>query len=292
MFDLNARFTQSFLTGMVASVNPCGFVLLPTYLLYFLGINGSAAGSQRATVRRALAVGSAVSAGFITVFVIIGYISRVFTNWLNENAKYAGLVIGIAMVALGLAMLAGYRLPINTPKLQAGGKDRTVGSMYLYGVGYAVASIGCTFPLFSSTVLGTVSTDGFANGVAAIAFYGVGMALVVIALTVTLAVAQTGMLRLLRAGMRHMETIGAFVVLVTGVYLTWYWFSTIRDNLPSNQVTNVQERIQNWIYEHQAAVGWTFGLIIAAAVVFLLVGKRAKPTATGDEPAELAHAER
>jgi cytochrome c-type biogenesis protein len=285
MFDLNVRFTQSFLTGMLASVNPCGFVLLPTYLLYFLGLNGGAAGSQRATVRRALAVGSAVSAGFITVFVIIGMISRVFTTWLNENAKYAGLVIGIAMVALGVAMLAGYRLPINTPKLQVGGKDRTTTSMFLYGIGYAVASIGCTFPLFSGTVLGTVSTQGFANGVVAITFYGVGMALVVIALTVTLAVAQTGMLRALRASMRYVETAGAFVVLLSGVYLTWYWVSTIRDDLPSNQVTNVQQRVENWVYTHQALVGWTFGLIVAAAVVFVLAGRRAKSTpADGPRP--------
>jgi cytochrome c biogenesis protein CcdA len=276
MFDLNVRFTQSFLTGMVASVNPCGFVLLPTYLLYFLGLNGGG-GSQRATVRRALAVGAAVSAGFITVFVIIGVISRVFTTWLNENAKYAGLVIGLVLVVLGISMLAGYRLPIATPKLQAGGKDRTARSMYLYGVGYAVASIGCTFPLFSSIVLGTVSTQGFANGVVAVAFYGVGMALVVIALTVTLAVAQTGMLRVLRAGMRYVETIGAAVVLLSGMYLTWYWISTIRDDLPSNQVTNAQERIQNWIYTHQALVGWTFGVIVAAAVVFVLIGRRPKP---------------
>lgn len=281
MFDLNIRLTRSFLTGMLASVNPCGFVLLPTYLLYFLGISG-AAGSQRATVRRALAVGAAVSAGFIAVFVVIGVISRVFTNWLSENAKYAGLAIGIAMVVLGLAMLAGYRLPINTPKLQAGGKDRTATSMFLYGVGYAVASIGCTFPLFSSTVLGTVNTDGFATGVVAIAFYGVGMALVVVALTVTLAVAQTGMLRVLRAGMRHVETISAVVVLLSGVYLTWYWFSTIRNDLPSSRVGDVQSRVENWVYTHQSLVGWTFGAIVAAAVVFVLVGRRHKPTPTDD----------
>lgn len=29
----------SFLRGMVAAVNPCAFVLLPTYLVYFLGID-------------------------------------------------------------------------------------------------------------------------------------------------------------------------------------------------------------------------------------------------------------
>ena len=31
----------SFLRGMVAAVNPCGFVLLPTYLMYFLGLEAA-----------------------------------------------------------------------------------------------------------------------------------------------------------------------------------------------------------------------------------------------------------
>lgn len=61
------------------------------------------------------------------------------------------------------------------------------------------------------------------NGMVAIAFYGVGMALVVTALTVTLAVAETGLLRFLRAGTRYLETISAVVVLLSGIYLSWYW---------------------------------------------------------------------
>ena len=149
MLALDGRFTQSFLTGLVASVNPCGFVLLPTYLLYFLGINGSLPGTQHATVRRALKVSAALSAGFLAVFLVIGFISRVFTTWLNEHAKYAALGIGLVLLVVGIAMLAGWRVPISTPKLQAGGRDRTVRSMFLYGIAYAVASIGCTFPLFS-----------------------------------------------------------------------------------------------------------------------------------------------
>ena len=44
----------SFIRGMVAAVNPCGFILLPTYLMYFLGMQGAAPGTQRATMRRAL----------------------------------------------------------------------------------------------------------------------------------------------------------------------------------------------------------------------------------------------
>ena len=40
-----------FVAGMLAAVNPCGFVLLPTYLMYFLGLQGIAPGTQRATIR-------------------------------------------------------------------------------------------------------------------------------------------------------------------------------------------------------------------------------------------------
>ena len=62
----------SFLRGLVAAVNPCGFILLPTYLMYFLGMQGQHPGSQRASIRRALVVSAAVSAGFLTVFLAAG----------------------------------------------------------------------------------------------------------------------------------------------------------------------------------------------------------------------------
>ena len=84
----------SFIRGMVAAVNPCGFILLPTYLMYFLGMQGSLPGTQRATMRRALLVSAAVSAGFLSVFLVAGVISYNFTNWINENAKYATGGIG------------------------------------------------------------------------------------------------------------------------------------------------------------------------------------------------------
>ena len=37
---IEGNFAYSFMLGMLAAVNPCGFVLLPAYLLYFLGIDG------------------------------------------------------------------------------------------------------------------------------------------------------------------------------------------------------------------------------------------------------------
>ena len=98
------NLSLSFITGMLAAVNPCGFILLPTYLLYFLGLSSAEAGKQRAPISRALLVSGAVSAGFLSVFLVVGGVTRFFTDWISENAKYATAVIGVALIALGIAM--------------------------------------------------------------------------------------------------------------------------------------------------------------------------------------------
>ena len=35
---IDGLFAYAFTTGMLATVNPCGFAMLPAYLSYFLGI--------------------------------------------------------------------------------------------------------------------------------------------------------------------------------------------------------------------------------------------------------------
>ena len=66
------NLSLSFIRGLLASINPCGFVLLPTYLMYFLGVSTVDGHSQRAPIGRALMVGTSVSAGFLGVFFTIG----------------------------------------------------------------------------------------------------------------------------------------------------------------------------------------------------------------------------
>ena len=270
------RLWLSFGSGLLAAVNPCGFVLLPTYLMYFLGVSGRP-GTQRATVRRALLVSAALSAGFMTVFVIVGGISRLFTNWLNQNAKYVGLLIGLALVILGIAMLFGYRLPFSTPKLETGKRDQTIASMYVFGLAYAIASIGCTIGPFSATVLGTIDTDGFFQGIVAIVLYGVAMSLLITTLTVTLAVAQGGLLKSLRSGMKYVETASAIVMILSGLYLSWYWFNDIRDKYDDNltgRVLNWQERIAQYIDDNRLVLAIAFAIIVGIALTYTFVSQR------------------
>ncbi|CAB4720974.1 unannotated protein [freshwater metagenome] len=276
MIASSDRLWLSFGSGLLAAVNPCGFVLLPTYLMYFLGVSGRP-GTQRATVRRALLVSAALSAGFMTVFVIVGGISRLFTNWLNQNAKYVGLLIGVALVILGIAMLFGYRLPFSTPKLETGKRDQTIASMYVFGLAYAIASIGCTIGPFSATVLGTIDTDGFVQGIFAIVLYGVAMSLLITTLTVTLALAQGGLLKSLRTGMTYVETASAIVMILSGLYLSWYWFNDIRnkyDDDLTGRVLNWQERIAQYIDNNRLVLAIVFAVIVGSALTYTFASRR------------------
>ena len=267
---MNDRLWLSFGSGLLAAVNPCGFVLLPTYLMYFLGVTGRP-GTQRASVHRALIVGSALSAGFMSVFLLVGAITRLFTDYINQNAKYVALLIGVALFVMGVAMLAGWRLPYTTPKLNVGQRDRTTASMFVFGVAYAVASIGCTLGPFTATVLGTITTEGFAPGLLAIALYGIAMSLLVIALTVTLALAQGSLLNTLRNGMRHVERASAVVMMLSGLYLAWYWWNDIRVNYDDDLTGSVlgwQERVANAIDDNRALLAIVLTVVVVGAIVF------------------------
>lgn len=280
------NLSLSFVRGMIAAVNPCGFVLLPTYLLYFLGLSSQEAGARRAPLSRALVVSGAVSAGFLGVFLVVGLISELFTDWVTQNAKYATAVIGVALVVLGIAMLFGYKLPIMTPKLDAGGRDRTVGSMFVYGVAYAVASIGCTIGLFIATLFGTGRREGYAAGVANIVAYGAGMALLITALTVALAVANVGLLKVLRRGMQYVEMIaGAFVVL-SGLYLLWYFVKVDvqEEGDPiTDAVADWQNEAQVFLNDHWPTVATVLVAVVGGAVAAVAWQRRRRRPGTPND---------
>src|SRR6185295_6153282 len=174
------------------------------------------------------------------------------------------------LVVLGIAMLFGYRLPFTAPTLDVGERDRSVRSMFVFGLAYAVASIGCTIAPFTGVVLGSFSTRGLRTGIAAIALYGLCMALLVTGLTVALAFANTALLRVLRRGMAWFEQLAGILLILTGMYLCWYWYSSIVDSTGGavvDKATSWNSRLETFVIDHQATIVWIGGIVILAAVI-------------------------
>jgi len=270
MIELEGNFAYSFILGVMAAVNPCGFVLLPTYLVYYLGTELNREGENKTTtLRRGLSVGIAVSSGFIGLFLVVGIISRAFTTVIRDNAKYAALVIGIGLVAMGIAMLFGWKLPISQPDVSVQRK-RTTWNMFLFGIVYAIASIGCTIGLLISVILGSINRHGFVSGVISIVLYGLGMGLLVTSLTVALAFARVGLVSTIKKSFRWFDKISAVFVVLTGLYVTWYWLGAITDR-GSDGVTSRVEHFQTKVVQFLQDAG-VYPLLVVFCVIIATAG--------------------
>jgi cytochrome c biogenesis protein CcdA len=270
MIAIEGNFAYSFILGVMAAVNPCGFVLLPTYLVYYLGTELNRDDeSKTTTLRRGLSVGIAVSSGFIGLFLVVGIISRAFTTVISENAKYAALVIGVALVAMGIAMLFGWKLPIAQPDVSVQRK-RTTWNMFLFGIVYAIASIGCTIGLLISVILGSINRHGFVSGVISIVLYGLGMGLLVTSLTVALAFARVGLVSTIKKSFKWFDKVSAVFVVLTGLYLSWYWLGAITDR-GTDGITSRVERWQTKVVQFLQDAG-VYPLLVVFCLVIATAG--------------------
>ena len=270
MIAIEGNFAYSFILGIMAAVNPCGFVLLPTYLVYYLGTELNREDENKTTtLRRGLSVGIAVSSGFIGLFLVVGIISRAFTTVIRDNAKCAALVIGIGLVAMGIAMLFGWKLPIAQPDVSVQRK-RTTWNMFLFGIVYAIASIGCTIGLLISVILGSINRHGFVSGVISIVLYGLGMGLLVTSLTVALAFARVGLVATIKKSFKWFDKITAVFVVLTGLYLSWYWLGAITDR-GTDGVTSRVERWQTSVVQFLQDAG-VYPLLIVFCVIIATAG--------------------
>ena len=99
-------------------------------------------------------------------------------------------------------------------------RERRLGAMLLFGIGYGAASLGCTLPLFLTLVGASLSGGGKITTFLA---YGVGMAVVLMALSVLVALAREGAARAVRPLLPYMNRLAGLLLLASGGYLFYYW---------------------------------------------------------------------
>ena len=272
---IEGNFAYSFILGVLAAVNPCGFVLLPTYLIFFLGTREEPNLKTGERLRRALVVSSGISLGFLAIFFVIGVISRLTTQWIELNAKYASLAIGIVLVIGGARMLTGWTPKFAVPQI-GGVQTKTFRATVIYGVAYAVASIGCTIGFLTTAVFGSIALHGFISGVLSILLYGLGMAMLVTALTVSLAFAKTGILTIVRNQLHLIQRLGAIFVTLTGIYLVFYWYAAISETRSASFVTRIerwQTRVASFL-QQQGAI--RLAIVLTLIVIVAIVVSRRK----------------
>ena len=191
MVDVDLAFPLA--AGLIAAFNPCGFAMLPAYLAFFLGHELKKPPDGYQGFLNGVKVSLTLSAGFVFVFALVGILTNtvISENSIEERAGYITFPIGIVLILLGLAMIRGYHPNLRIPGLRITNLNRQLPTIFLFGVSYAIVSIGCSAPIFFITVGSSFSRDGIINGVAVFITYALGMSIVVTFLTISLAMTRT-----------------------------------------------------------------------------------------------------
>jgi cytochrome c-type biogenesis protein len=268
---LNGPFALALTAGMAATVNPCGFALLPAYLSAFVGLDDRT--NRTTAVARGLKVSAALTAGFIAVFGVFGLVISKVASELQRYLPWATIVIGIGLVGMGIYLLTGRQIVLNIPKLQRGGSDGTLLSMFLFGVSYAVASLSCTIGPFLAVTSTTFRNENYLSGVMVFVLYGLGMGLVVSVLTMAVALARDGLVQRFRSMLPRMNTIAGIMLVIAGAYVAYYGYYEVRlfffDGALDDPVIDAGERVQSWLQGLMPDTGnywmWVIGAIALLA---------------------------
>lgn len=268
---MDGLLAYAFTLGMVAAVNPCGFALLPVYLPSFARVDEGAPGPLPRVLRAIRAAASAATgagAVFATLGVAVSAGARVVMTWV----PWAMIVVAAAMVAVGIAGLAGRpvpaRLSLPTPRVP----DRSMRSMFLFGVAYGAASSSCVLPLFLAGVAGAFLRTGLGTGLAGLLAFALGMATAFTALGLAVSLGRRVHWARLRRLSRYVQPLGGVLLVVVGGYLGYYWTTTLFSPVEAVPVTGVVDAVQGLVAGWLSKAGIWLGVGVAAAVLLTLLG--------------------
>ena len=194
--------------------------MLPAFLSFYLGADERRLPRAASRVLQGLLVGALVTVGFLGFFALVGLPVSYGVGAVARAVPWAGLATGGALVIGGLLTLLGRHLRLAVPLRVQPRRERRLGAMLLFGIGYGAASVGCTLPLFLTLVGASLSGGGKITTFLA---YGAGMAVVLMALSVLVALAREGAARAVRPLLPYMNRIAGLLLLASGGYLAYYW---------------------------------------------------------------------
>ena len=212
----------AFSAGMVASVNPCGVVMLTSYAFKRMG--EARQKSVRWQVVESVTHTLVITVSFAAIFLAVGALIAVGSQVLLDFFPLAGLLVGVVMAAMGIWLLIKRKtLSLNVEIKTDTMRGMTMWGDLLFGLTYAVASLSCTLPIFL-VVVGSATSAGNV-GVALMQFgaYALGMGTVVLVVVTGSVLFKRAMARWLRGVTPFMHRLSSLFLAGAGMYIIIYW---------------------------------------------------------------------
>jgi cytochrome c-type biogenesis protein len=220
----------AFGAGLLATVNPCGFAMLPSFLSLYLGSRDDApGGGVAARASQGFVVGVVLSAAFGGVFLIAGLVVSAGLRSFLDVVPWLATLIGAALAVVGVAMLAGRHVGLTGASRIGVQQDagRGLRRVAVFGLTYALASLSCTLAVFLVVIGQALAAANPFELLAVFGAYAAGSASVLIALSMSAALAKGTLERALRRTLPVVSRIAGGLLALSGVYLVLYWLPAL-----------------------------------------------------------------
>ena len=213
-----------------------------------------------------------VTFGFVAAFAVVSVPLSLGGARVTRTIPWVGLELGLALVGVGLAVASGRRIPFATTPRGTVSRRRHPLAIVGFGVAYAVCSLGCTLPVFLAVIGASLATATPLDAAVVFAGYGVGMATVLMALSIAAALLRDGLARKLKHVLPHVHRLAGALLLIAGAYLAYYWGQVIwadADSLANDPLVGALTRVTAWV---QATAGGSEGraVVLGAGVLVAL----------------------
>jgi len=257
--------------GMLALINPCGFMMLPAFVAYNIS-NGEE--TDRRSVRRlgrGVGAGLAVSLGFVGTFAVGGLLVALGLRSLTEAVPWFSVVIGAGLVVLGLAMVAGLRMGLSigrfTPQ-STPGRGRMVG----FGGAYALTQLACGMGSLLALVGSGMAADSSVGTTTVFVAFGLGSTTMLLLLAVSSALMSDVLARSIRGLLPAVGRVSGVVLAATGAYLVVYWSPALfgggpADNWVSRVVHDLSRSSRDLVRDNELTVTVLVVVVVALSVI-------------------------
>jgi len=217
----------AFISGMAAVFSPCGIAMLPAYVAMYFDKKES---SRSNKIKKGILFGLTVTASFFVVFLVMGLALSFFGRGLIIYTPWIALFLGFILVVLGILMMTGKHVAIFSRhlnklanKFKMNKSSNQYKTFFLFGIGYSIAALSCTFPLFLTIVSIAIASSGNILGsLYAFLIYASGMGVMMIGISIGAATSKEFVSDKLRRIMPHMHKISGFVIMLAGIYIIYY----------------------------------------------------------------------
>ncbi|MCL1601370.1 MAG: cytochrome c biogenesis CcdA family protein [Actinomycetia bacterium] len=272
-----APLTLALAAGGLSTVNPCGFAMLPAYLTFYVGADEDQLPTATSRTAQGLKTGLMVTAGFLLVFALVGLPITYGATRIVRTIPWVGMALGITLLVVGIGTFFGRKISLTIHNPIRPEQDRRPKTMFLFGIGYGIASLGCTLPVFLAVIGASLATAGPGGALLVLIAYGAGMAIMLILFSTGAALVRDGLVRSVRKIMPYMGRITGGMLTVAGVYLTYYWgrvkfgsAATLGDDPIVGFVGDFTATIERYAGTYGRPVMVVLGMVLLAIVATMM----------------------